>query len=537
MKQFFLFFFFAMLFNLSFGQIETTVIHGDATICNWSNTPIEILTDADEILWSPSDSLSCDDCFSLIANPSTTSTYTATLKKQNEADVVIPITITVLPNDVHFPQGDTVYYCRGEIKFVEMEIEVTAGDVHWTSTKLLDSILMNETQVDTFLKPLDNMIFYATAANTSSCTDSIVIQVDSLPGDMSISVIDPEMMPYCVGQKITMLSPVYEPSHFPNIEFLWTPFVEPNDGTPDSLYNLVWTAHDAKVYTYTRVTTNGVCSQTDKIDVPILKVMTVEIDPDVAAGCVGEEIDILVTAKDDDDDNMVIEDAMYEWKPMGTELSCTDCKDPVATLIANGSNTVKVTKTGYCPGEGAFISEVDLVPVPVVIHDVAPPCPGGTVSIGVTPMDGVTYTWSVTNGEIVGCNPCVETTIKTNKEGVATVNVIASSPDYCEDGGAVRNVVPTELPNLLPLVFTPNKDGKNDHFDFFEDLGINSENIVLFQVFNRWGTRIYNNDTPAQGWDGKVNGKDATQDVYLYRVELDDVFCNQKLEGDVTLLR
>jgi len=455
MKRFFLLSIFSFIVNLSFGQIEYDIVQGDATICDWSNAKIIIESDADEISWSPSDSLSCDSCFVLNANPSMTTTYTGILKKKAEGNEVISVTITVKPNDAHFPQGDTLYVCKGTSKLLTLEMENTSGDVHWTSSEGLDSMIVGETMSDTLLTPQDNMIFYASAANTSDCVDSIVIQVDSLPGEREIKIIDPAMPPYCIGQQFIMQSPHFEQSHFPNIDFFWTPPVEPEDGTPDSLYNLVWTAHEAKVYTYTREVTNGACKVVDSIDVPVMKVMDVVIDPGTISGCIGSEIPILVKATDSESKEPVA-NAMYEWKQGPAVLSCGDCGNPRATIATSGFVKVKVTDAEYCPGEGGF--------------DVKP-----------------------------------------------------------ENNGA-----------SLPLVFTPNSDGKNEYFTFKikdDDVKVTPDQIVSFQIFNRWGTKVYDNETPDTGWDGKINGKDASQDVYLYQVELGDFFCNEKIIGDVTLLR
>ncbi len=400
--------------------------------------------------------------------------------------------------------------------------------------------------------------------------------------------------------------------------------MKPDDGTPDSLYNLVWTAHDAKVYTYTREVTNGACKVTDMIDVPILKVMEITVDPKEGKGCVEDEFQIQVTAVDKDTKEVLV-GAEYEWKPEGADFSCVDCDNPIATLTGNGFSKLKITLDEYCPGEGGFAAILDAEPVPVDIKSGNPPCANGITNVYVESPDmDVTYTWSVTNGEIIGCTDCNQTEIRIGN-GPTTVSITASSDSYCVDGMASLVIIPNEgmlkvvidsvsavcaggianvsvkepidgieyiwtvtngeltgcsscietqvrtstseittvtvkatstsceegtasvnVPiaaslDLLPKVFTPNSDNTNDFFTFYDknvsEFIMPVDQIVSFQIFNRWGTKVYDNDTPEKGWDGKINGKDASQDVYLYQVELGDNFCNQKLVGDVTLLR
>jgi gliding motility-associated-like protein len=39
------------------------------------------------------------------------------------------------------------------------------------------------------------------------------------------------------------------------------------------------------------------------------------------------------------------------------------------------------------------------------------------------------------------------------------------------------------------------------------------------EVFNRWGEKIHLSERFNEGWDGKINGVDAKEDVYIYRIE------------------
>lgn len=88
----------------------------------------------------------------------------------------------------------------------------------------------------------------------------------------------------------------------------------------------------------------------------------------------------------------------------------------------------------------------------------------------------------------------------------------------------------------LPTAFSPNNDGLNDNFNILLQPG---QKIVSFQIFDRFGNMMYDNNDPARGWNGKVKntGKDAGQGVYYYRVVYS---CtdkeNYEVKGDVTLV-
>ncbi len=86
----------------------------------------------------------------------------------------------------------------------------------------------------------------------------------------------------------------------------------------------------------------------------------------------------------------------------------------------------------------------------------------------------------------------------------------------------------------VPNIFTPNGDGVNDEFR------VVYRSIATFSilVFDRWQHQIYSSSDPAQGWDGRINGRMATEGAYYYIVEAigtDGV--KYKLKGAVNLLK
>jgi gliding motility-associated-like protein len=63
---------------------------------------------------------------------------------------------------------------------------------------------------------------------------------------------------------------------------------------------------------------------------------------------------------------------------------------------------------------------------------------------------------------------------------------------------------------FIPNTFTPNNDGINDRFRIL------GNHFTSFQIdiYNRWGELIYTSDSQNEGWNGKINGVDASQGVY-----------------------
>ena len=87
---------------------------------------------------------------------------------------------------------------------------------------------------------------------------------------------------------------------------------------------------------------------------------------------------------------------------------------------------------------------------------------------------------------------------------------------------------------ICPTAFTPNGDGLND------DFRIVTKHVTAFriQVFDRWGTRIYEDRDIDHGWDGRYNKQDMPIGAYVYSVYYEDELgIPFRQSGNVTLLR
>jgi gliding motility-associated-like protein len=73
----------------------------------------------------------------------------------------------------------------------------------------------------------------------------------------------------------------------------------------------------------------------------------------------------------------------------------------------------------------------------------------------------------------------------------------------------------TEL--LMPNAFTPNNDGKNDHFGPVIDFAPKS---FLMIIYDRSGQKLYETTDPYKGWDGTFKGGEKVMEgVYVYHVQ------------------
>ncbi|MCF0038449.1 T9SS type B sorting domain-containing protein [Dyadobacter fanqingshengii] len=87
---------------------------------------------------------------------------------------------------------------------------------------------------------------------------------------------------------------------------------------------------------------------------------------------------------------------------------------------------------------------------------------------------------------------------------------------------------------VLPNVFTPNADGKNDVFQPYECPAFVQS--LEFKAFNRWGAQVFKTNDVNINWNGKTNaGKDLAAGQYYYEVTI--FFESSKRESTPTTMK
>jgi gliding motility-associated-like protein len=89
---------------------------------------------------------------------------------------------------------------------------------------------------------------------------------------------------------------------------------------------------------------------------------------------------------------------------------------------------------------------------------------------------------------------------------------------------------------FIPSAFSPNNDRLND---ILYVVGYNIDpNQFEFEIFNRWGEKIFMTNQVEEGWDGTYKGEVVPQGNYVYKVNLLDALGNkQQLVGSVAVIR
>lgn len=123
--------------------------------------------------------------------------------------------------------------------------------------------------------------------------------------------------------------------------------------------------------------------------------------------------------------------------------------------------------------------------------------------------------------------------VHTLENTIAGCYAVAAVDSYANEGPKSNVVCVENCPvYVLPNVFTPNGDERNDLFHPF--LPIRFVQKIDIKIFDQWGALVYATTDPFIGWNGKdmKTGKDVPAGTYYY---VCDVFANGETKTLPTL--
>ncbi|WP_318641835.1 fibronectin type III domain-containing protein [Flavobacterium ardleyense] len=186
------------------------------------------------------------------------------------------------------------------------------------------------------------------------------------------------------------------------------------------------------------------------------------------------------------------------------------------SMLAAGA-TIAQTQTIYvfepgatpaCNSEVSFTVTVTTSPMFVVQGN----CVGNQYILTSTAVDsdltGAVYSWTVKSGAgtIVGSASDATVTV----EGAATYTLTVTV------GGCstAQDFVADNTSCMIQRGISPNGDGLNDYFD------LEGQGVSELEIFNRYGTKVYNQNNYSNQWVGQSNKGDELPDgVYYYVIK------------------
>lgn len=235
--------------------------------------------------------------------------------------------------------------------------------------------------------------------------------------------------------------------------------------------------------------------------------------------CLGQTVQLLASGG-----------ATYEWLP-GDFLDSSGVIDPISSTPETMQYTVLVTDTNGCQSTAdAFVYIVD--PAPVVDWDTTLIIGASVEYIDVSITQGI-YTWSPPDG--LSCLDCPDPDVFTLED--MTYEVLIEDSLGCFSTTQYYKIKVLPLGSIdIPDVFTPNGDGVND-FLYVNGWGV--EELISFEIYNRWGELVFETNDIKIGWDGSYKGVIQNSDTYAFVVRVKNYISDVPVEfkGHINLLK
>ncbi|MBL7828557.1 MAG: gliding motility-associated C-terminal domain-containing protein [Saprospiraceae bacterium] len=565
---------------------EITILPELSTIC--PDSFILLIATApgvDSLIWSPNNTLSCPDCLTPLATPTSTTTYTLSGKYyQCPVAKSVQIVVNPAPNYL-FP--NVANLCAGDQLTLNLVDDPSVTAYNWTSNPPSTIPQVAQPTVTLTGTGVQSITYYLEAQNGCSILDSFTVtfagaEVDAIgvdticPGDQkllnAVSNIGGGMYSWSDGStgQAVFVSPDVTTTYTVTYELNGCTFQDsvvisvqgesaevqfptdiilcPGDtillNTVETLgASYTWSSDPPlaipsvgippviELFQSTKFTVEaklGECTLVKTLDVTVFNAnLTVSQDIET---CAGDPFTISANG------NVT---GTYQWTPGPDVPSFTD--------VLNAAQQVDYALqfTYGTPGNECFLFDTVSVSTFAGFETEITADPDSAFNAGEAVMldavikpsqsvNGFTFEWfengvtPVGNGQMITVQPeTVDTSI--------FYTVIVTGPSGCKDTALVQFRV--YQPDVrIPNAFTPNGDGSNDTFGLAILEG--TATVERMEIYNRWGQKIVDSVDPAATWDGRVNDKNAPSDVYVYVIKWrrgDGSLVIDK--GEVTLIR
>lgn len=461
---------------------DSVLITTDSNSALYFTPSTPIISAASDSVWAILDTTMT---FSVRTSPLDGCSKSFTLNVRDE-----PAPLSFFPFPAHVCLGDSV------------QLEVRGAEQYtWTASPTLSNNL-NDPLV--FASPSVQTTYYVTGIDTNSCSidDSVTVAVFDLP----VVTAQQSDTTICPGESVTL-------SAFGANTYFWSPT---DSLSADSGRNVVASPSQTQTYIVNGVRNNG-CSDTAQLTIHVLPVPSLTFSVSQDTICFGDTVQVRGSSSSaiswtSSEPLVLLNDSTAQTAPTGmvtfggTVVASNGCSNSEGFSIESFPNpNVSINSTFantlLCSGDQASISASGATIYQWQPANLIQPDTGTTVSL--IPQNGQVYT--VTGTTLQGCSDSDQVSFQ----------VV----------GCGLNV---------PNVFSPDGDGNNEEFM------VDATSVVEMQceIFNRWGTSMYQTALKGIHWDGTADGLPVPSGVYFYVIDYtDNLGETHRKQGSLTLIR
>jgi gliding motility-associated-like protein len=212
---------------------------------------------------------------------------------------------------------------------------------------------------------------------------------------------------------------------------------------------------------------------------------------------------------------------------------------PIPTTAAIGSTNYYVSQTvNTCESQRATIN-VNITPALFAnAGNTITIAGGGSTQLQGSATAGADYTWSSSISPISLNNIKILNPIANPTQTTTYLLTVKDLQGNCPTVSSSVQVVVVQNCINIRNAFTPNGDGINDKWLVYDQAFCLAPDGASVQVFNRYGSKVYENKAYKNTWDGTYNNKSLPDGTY-YAVIVFTLFDGRKqfARSDVTIMR
>lgn len=497
--------------TVSISSSMTVSAGPDLMICNGSS--IQISANATGTYsWTPAASLNSSTASSPLASPTVTTTYTVTVTNSSGCSGSDTITVNVSPALSVTTSGNTTI-CTGQSTSISASSTGGTGNITYT----WDNSLSGPGPFT--VSPATTTTYNVFATDSLGCTSSsqaLTVTVNP-PLATTVAASQPSV---CSGGTVTLTA---APSGGDgNYNYAWSPA-----GTGASI-----TVSPAATTTYTVTVTDncGSAPVTASVTVVVNASPVVNITAGSTSGC--------APVCNDFSSQSTGSCSSLAWDFGDGNTSSQSAPQYCYTIPGTYTVTVVCTDANGCSGTGTSTITVNSLPQASFTANpnsvfVAPGGPIPQICMTDQASGAGAWTWDFGDNTASSslqdpCHTYADTGTYCIRQHVVNAAGCADSTIHC-----VKIEYLSEY--SVPNVFSPNGDGVNDVFKITAT-GVKG---LACDVYNRWGTKLYEWNTISGGWDGRTtSGTTAEDGVYYYQLRITQADGTVKEErGFIELIR
>jgi gliding motility-associated-like protein len=457
----------------------------------------------------------------ITVSPTATTTYTVTGMNGTCSDTAV-VTITVNSSVTASISGNTTI-CEGTSTLLTAS---GGSGFSWSTGATTASISVTPTSTAT----------YTVIVGTGSCSDTAMatVTVNSLPN----VTLTPDSI-ICSGQQVTLTAGG-------GGMYAW------NTGATTSSIIVSPTATATYIVTVTDI--NG-CSASDSATITVNSAPTITVSGTTSI-CTGDQTTLTASGGNSYSWNTTATTTSITVSPAATATytvtgtavnGCTGATTitvtvntiPVASITGNDSicegQSVMLSGSGggvYSWGTNEFTQNITVAPTATTTYSLVVeigtctdtayftvtvlPVPTAGAGADVTITSGSNTTLTATGGGTYSWSTGATTSaITVAPAATTTYCVYVTNSSGCVSSDCITVTVDPDCGELfVPTAFSPNGDNNNDI------LYIEGNCIVelQFEVFDRWGAKVFETADRLKGWDGIYKGQPLNTAVFAYKL-------------------